>query len=249
MTTGKVENKKYCIYIHTNLINNKKYVGITSIKPSYRWSNGNGYKRNIHFWNAIQKYGWDNFKHEIILRNETYEYACAVEKCLIKHYRTTNPLYGYNRDPGGHSGIPHTEETKQKMRASHADYSGENHPLYGKQHKQETKDKISKAHQGKKHTKETCEKMSRSRIGIKNGRAKKPVYCPELDEVFWGAKAVYDKYGFDSGSITAVCKGRAKHCGKHPITNQLLTWKYVDKDILIEHFIKILKQLNNKEVV
>ena len=45
---------------------NKKYIGITSLKPEYRWNKGNGYKTQTVFYRAIQKYGWDNFKHEII---------------------------------------------------------------------------------------------------------------------------------------------------------------------------------------
>ena len=37
------------------MINDKKYVGITSKLPEKRWCNGNGYKTNGHFYNAILK--------------------------------------------------------------------------------------------------------------------------------------------------------------------------------------------------
>lgn len=58
----------YSIYIHLNKINDKKYIGITCKKPEIRWANGLGYKKQP-FWNAITKYGWDNFEHIIIKDN------------------------------------------------------------------------------------------------------------------------------------------------------------------------------------
>ena len=56
----------FCVYMHTNQINNKRYVGITNQKPSYRWrTDGSGYKHQM-FGRAIDKYGWENFSHELL---------------------------------------------------------------------------------------------------------------------------------------------------------------------------------------
>ena len=55
--------KKYCVYVHTNKANGKKYIGITCRNPEVRWRNGAGYKRHPKFYAAIQKYGWDGFTH------------------------------------------------------------------------------------------------------------------------------------------------------------------------------------------
>lgn len=95
-------NKSYCVYCHTNILNNKKYFGITGAnKPEYRWhKDGSGYKDQV-FGRAIEKYGWNNFKHEIIYKDLTYDNACKKEIELIKKYQTTNSKYGYNKSSGG----------------------------------------------------------------------------------------------------------------------------------------------------
>lgn len=62
----------YTIYCHINKVNGKTYVGITSSSPELRWKNGEGYKNCRKFYNAILKYGWDNFYH-IILRDNNPE--------------------------------------------------------------------------------------------------------------------------------------------------------------------------------
>lgn len=60
-------NLNYLVYVHTNKINGKKYVGQSS-NIVERWRNGGkNYFSSIKFFRAIQKYGWENFTHEILL--------------------------------------------------------------------------------------------------------------------------------------------------------------------------------------
>lgn len=97
-----LKNKAFAVYKHTNMINGKVYIGITSNKPEKRWgSNGINYKTNKHFYAAIKKYKWENFKHEIIFQNLTKEEACLSEIELIKQYKSNNPKFGYNKSTGG----------------------------------------------------------------------------------------------------------------------------------------------------
>lgn len=96
------QKRSYCVYKHTSP-NGKVYIGITAQQPERRWQNGYGYIRNSHFTYAIQKYGWNNFKHEILEMNLSYKEACDKEKFYIKTYNSTNSEYGYNISKDGDS--------------------------------------------------------------------------------------------------------------------------------------------------
>ena len=110
----------WTVYKHTNKINGKSYIGITSRKPEDRWGT-NGYKyqsqksKYLCFSKAIQKYGWDNFTHEILFTGLTKEDACKKEKELISFYNSKAP-FGYNLTDGGEgtSGYEVSEEFKQR---------------------------------------------------------------------------------------------------------------------------------------
>ena len=111
--------KTYCVYKHTNILNGKIYIGITSQQPERRWKNGYGYEGNEYFYRAIQKYGWnEGFEHEIIVDGLTKEQACAIEIELIQAYDSTNSNKGYNFSSGGdcgNSGCSRSEEWVEKM--------------------------------------------------------------------------------------------------------------------------------------
>lgn len=89
------------IYKHQNKINGKCYIGQTCRKNvSERWNNGKGYNGTI-FAKAIEKYGWDNFDHEIIEDNIlTQEEANEREQYWIEYYGSYGEN-GYNMTRGG----------------------------------------------------------------------------------------------------------------------------------------------------
>ena len=92
----KVESNSYLVYKHT-APNGKVYIGITGFDPQYRWlNNGRGYKTQPTFFNAIIKYGWINFEHEILFEGLTEEEALNKEEELIQHYKSYDRRYGYN---------------------------------------------------------------------------------------------------------------------------------------------------------
>lgn len=94
--------ENYKIYVHINKINGKIYIGQTgqeNVKD--RWDSGWGYKQCVAFNNAINKYGWNNFQHIVLIDRLTLEMANIIEEELIKKYKSTNSKYGYNIRPGG----------------------------------------------------------------------------------------------------------------------------------------------------
>lgn len=115
-------NNAYSVYIHTNKTNGKKYIGITRQNPEKRWQKGYGYIDTV-FWNAIKKYGWDGFEHEVIGSGLTKQNACEMEKALIAMHRTQDRSKGYNISDGGNTcdvitgktGIEHPNHQRVKM--------------------------------------------------------------------------------------------------------------------------------------
>ena len=90
------ECKDYKVYIHT-FPNGKKYIGITRQDVTQRWGlHGSGYKGQRYLWDAIQKYGWDNVVHEVVMYGLLESEALAVETALIKQFKTYDHNYGYN---------------------------------------------------------------------------------------------------------------------------------------------------------
>lgn len=83
-------NLNYLVYVHTNKINGKKYVGQSS-NIVERWRNGGkNYFSSIKFFRAIQKYGRENFTHEILYENLNKEAANKIERDLIRKYDSIN---------------------------------------------------------------------------------------------------------------------------------------------------------------
>lgn len=113
------------IYCYTNLINNKKYIGQT-INPEQRKKqhyssafnkNDKDYNSIIH--RAFRKYGYENFKYEILKDNiEDIDTLNILEEYYITLYNTKVPN-GYNVLDGGlNAKKPHTEATKEKLMRS-----------------------------------------------------------------------------------------------------------------------------------
>lgn len=113
------DTKLFILYYHKSPAN-KYYVGITSKKSVIqRWHlDGSGYRTQIKFWRAIQKYGWDNFEHVVVKTDLTEADAYAAEQFFIKLYDSkTN---GYNSDDGGKGSIGHSMSNESRQKISNA---------------------------------------------------------------------------------------------------------------------------------
>lgn len=209
----------YTVYQHKNKINGKIYIGITIQKPERRWGvNGNNYKSSPHFYEAIQKYGWDNFEHNILFTNLTKEEACLKEQELIKTFNSTNRDFGYNSTSGGDI-FTMNEETKQKIsQALKGNQNNLGHPC-----SEEKKKKISEAQKGRSFTKEHKQKLSeaaqqrhvlcseeKKKKLSQNYPNKRKVYCEELCKVFDSVQHCSRELGIPATNISKLCGGRGK---------------------------------------
>ena len=113
----------YKIYCHLNKINGKRYIGQTKTSVQKRWGH-NGYEYthkspNSPFAKAINKYGWDNFEHQILFENLTKEEANQKEIELIALFKSNNENYGYNLTAGGSSNTLNEEQKKQRVKLNY----------------------------------------------------------------------------------------------------------------------------------
>lgn len=86
----------YYIYIHTTP-EHMRYVGLSK-HPKQRWNNGEGYKKNEEFYKDIQKFGWNNIKHEIIAESYYGWVARKIEKCIISVFKKRGLAYNKNNE-------------------------------------------------------------------------------------------------------------------------------------------------------
>lgn len=212
----------YTVYQHKNKINGKIYFGITSRNPTERWgNNGCNYKSTPHFYSAIQKYGWDNFEHNILYENLTKEEACNIEQMLIKEYHTQDRECGYNILEGGQaSRLP--KEVREKMsKAMMGNQNGFGHPCT-----EEKKKKISMAQKGKKLTEQHKAKLSeaakkrhvpcseeKKKILSQNYPHKKRVYCFETNKVYSSVQECARQLKLNPSLVSRVCRGKLHTTG------------------------------------
>lgn len=121
------------LYQIINLVNGKKYIGLTN-DPDHRWSchrTGSGSRLVAA---AIRKYGLDQFEFELISCGSDW-YIIQAEILLIRAYNT-RPPHGYNLSEGGsgNQGMKYSMETKKKM----SDSQKARHKAHPQKHSFET---------------------------------------------------------------------------------------------------------------
>lgn len=172
--------KDYKVYMHVTP-DGKRYIGITG-KPKVenRWHSGSGYRLQF-FYEAVQEFGWDNIEHKQLAHGLSEEQAQNLEKKLIKHYKTEDKRYGYNRSEGGKITC-HNEETKLLISQNNSRW------FLGKHLPEETRVKISKSHH----------------------KNKKPVRCIDTGIEYESIHDASRKTGIPANYIVSCCK-KDKH--------------------------------------
>lgn len=189
------------VYLITNKVNGKQYVGqtIRSLKSRWRrhyYDDKRSKAANVPLKNAIRKYGKENFEKIVLKVCQSQQDMDFYEKKFIEEYKTLSPN-GYNCTTGGETvifsqetiekmkisqiGRIHSESVRKKISESNKgiqDVSGENNPMYGRNHSEEAKKKMSEAKKGKKLSEEHKKKLSEARKGKSNpmsGEGKKRI--------------------------------------------------------------------------
>jgi hypothetical protein len=196
-----MENKIHYVYLTTNLVNGKQYVGDHTINGRYYLGSGSILN------SAIKKYGKDNFFKEILEWFDTRKEASLAQEKYIKQFNTLAPN-GYNINPNG--GIPGTntpesiEKMRQKLLGRKITWNEKiSNALKNYEKTEEHCNNISKALKGKpsvlkgkKRKKEFGRNVSISRITKGTAKGKNnPMYGKTLMETW------IIKYGIDEANI------------------------------------------------
>jgi group I intron endonuclease len=114
------------VYKHTCIISGKCYVGITVKTMEARWaehcSDATRNKKR-KFFAAINKYGKDNWTHEVLFESDNEQETLDKEIEFIDFFNSVKDGYNTSKDRF-RTGIRHTPESIEKMRiaqkAAHA---------------------------------------------------------------------------------------------------------------------------------
>lgn len=159
-----MEEFKYgYIYITTNLLDGKRYIGqhaYSIFDESYKGS-------GVYLSRAIKKIGKENFKVELIEWCSDQKSLDDREVYWIAKYSAVESDEFYNLAKGGDGckkGSKLSDVAKKHISESH---QGEKHNMYGKHHTEETKLKMSKTRKGKKFSEEHKKNLSKNHANTK----------------------------------------------------------------------------------
>jgi group I intron endonuclease len=147
------------IYLATNQINGKVYVGQTT--RTVEWRKRKHYNRladddNAHFHNALRKYKRSDWTWEILkemitnTKKEAKEILTKYEKYYIRVLDSKNRLVGYNGTEGGDGVVDPSDDVRYEMGKS----------WRGKKLPKKMKNLMSESHKGK-----PCPENAKIKIG------------------------------------------------------------------------------------
>jgi hypothetical protein len=125
-------------------------------------------------YNALRKYGPENFKYDLVVRTDDPSRALQVEAQLIALWNLTNRKYGYNMTKGGLMDKVHYAEKCEKLRNKATMVP----KRYGYKHTEEAKRRMSEGRMGLVPTDITRAKLSAAKRGNTNTLGK--VFPPEM---------------------------------------------------------------------
>lgn len=156
------------IYLLTNLVNGKRYVGQTTYSLRVRLQRHFNVayhpgKRDFYLCRALRKYGKENFEISLLCSCGNKAELDLMEDLYIAIYGTMNSSIGYNRKRGGangkqslatrllssqvRKGKKHSIESRIKRSIA---FSGSRNPMFGRKASLDTREKMSQNRRGDK---------------------------------------------------------------------------------------------------
>ena len=238
------------IYLTTNLVNGKKYIGQHngSIKDNYLGS-------GVLLVKAIEKYGKENFKKEILEECDITELD-EKEKYWIAYYNALEDENFYNLSKGGQKGDGweaarrffqrHPEKAQEIYQKNY-----QNLKEWRKNNPDKVKENIEKMIQGSRdyynaHPEKRKEIVDKLQIAKEKWQKEHPeevqqqiknfikagsdansqkIKCINTGEIFPSISEAARHYNTYQTNISKVLKGERKSAGKHPITGEKLYWE------------------------
>ena len=202
------------IYITTNNITGKRYIGQKRFHTSPSWTYYLGSGKAL--LDSIEVYGKENFSRDIVAIAYSEEELNTLEYEWIKNYNAVIDDNYYNLVEGGGtvSGWHHREEDKPKMSikgernyfSTHKFY-GKDNPFYGKKHSLESRNKMSNSHKGK------------------SPSNRKRILCVTTGKVFESQNSACEYYKITPSILSIALKGNGE-CKCH--NGNILKFKRLD---------------------
>lgn len=224
------------VYIITNKVNGKRYIGQTVRTVAERWYhhvyNAMSGRRKYPLHNAIRKYGKENFEIKELSRSNSLKELNYRENYCIKIFKTLTSNGGYNLATGGGNSL-HSQETKDKI--SKAKIGIKMGP-FTKEHSEN----MSKAQKGipKPHSKEWCENQRLKMTGKKHSEESKQkrrnvkacvkIFSPETGKIYDSIAKAGREHGILPANIHKLMHGKTSFL-KDKFTGQKLTFVRMGK--------------------
>lgn len=211
------------IYVITNNVNGKRYIGqsvnLRERLQGHKWHLKNQRHNNEHLQSAWNKYGEDAFSFELLEECDE-EHLDELERWHINELQTQDRTKGYNIENGGNSHKSVPEETREKIRKA---LTGRKAPpevvakLKGHCTSEETRKKLSLALKGKPKSQAFLNEM-----GKPHGKQIACVEFEEMGAVFDSILQASRRTGIGSKSINNALCGWSQTAGG-------LHWRYLEK--------------------
>lgn len=219
---------KYYIYMTINLINNKKYIGKRKCKCDINQDEYLGSGKVLK--QAIKKYGKENFIKRILEICDNKNICDEREKYWIALYDATHSDEFYNIASGGEGGNTYAglsdEELKRIRKIKSEKSKGEHNPRYGAIITTETRERLSRG--VREHYLKTGKGPTSGRFG-KDNKLSIPIYCPELNKMFYGIREASRILNIPEPNIIRSLKSDGKYtAGKNG--DEKLHWFYEEEN-------------------